>query len=296
MNKQIFILALTLIGIKAFPQTDTIYAEMKIKMLSFEGDTLKFDQPKIVSLEKYGTSEIISLGILKGQEIGLQFEMTRGMLGNKNMMINGYAFFLKHEGEWRIGDRAQYQYSAHKIISDKSHIRTRDAQHCSSSSLIEKDKHIGIQYNDRYYMIKAANVITSKFNLIDQKIETVAEKFDPSFALDSGEYTIKGVTVATEKTELRKIIWFDGEFVKGISIHPDFENGMDSPTWSFTAIASLLQHDTADAPSWEKSLMQNVSLDTIEKNIDRLLSEALENLHAIKKEDLKYKDHEKKQL
>jgi hypothetical protein len=64
---------------------------------------------------------------------------------------------------------------------------------------------------------------------------------------------------------------------------------IDSPCWDFINLA-WLEHGPSrinGKPFWINHLLQGTEFKTIETNIDQLISRSIENLKAIKKEDLK---------
>ena len=131
----------------------------------------------------------------------------------------------------------------------------------------------------------------SRFKQIDAKLNEVAKKLKAEVATNGSGYTIEEVRVPDEKIEERRILWIDGDIGKGIIISPNFAGGnIDSPSWDFVNIAWLQSgpSNTNGRPFWKNDLLEKEKFETIEKNIDQLLNKSIENLKAIKKEDLKY--------
>jgi len=75
---------------------------------------------------------------------------------------------------------------------------------------------------------------------------------------------------------------------KAIIIQPHLTiNGIDSSKWDFTNIAWLKDAADSENRSYIKNLLEKVSFDNIEQDIDQLLRQSEKNLREIKKMDLK---------
>lgn len=144
-----------LIRVLSFAQSDSIYAELQFKGYSYKGAHLTLDVPKVLILEKYGLSDIISLGIVKGNEVGVQLELLKSSLGNKTLLVCGIGYFLKKDGEWKMSSFTNFSHPDCKVISDKSQMNTNDFIHSGSSVESRKDNTtLEIKFLQRYYIIK----------------------------------------------------------------------------------------------------------------------------------------------
>jgi hypothetical protein len=153
MKVIVYLIISTLASLTTEGQIDSIYAEIKITSIAFEGKKLKLDSTKILKLEKYGVTEIMSLGIINGKELGLQFEIIKSHLSNKIVMVNGKAYFIKRGGEWKISSVINYQESRFKVISDKTKIRREDFEMGGTTvSSVKSTSELTINYLDRYYI------------------------------------------------------------------------------------------------------------------------------------------------
>ena len=148
-------LTVVLFATKSSAQLDSIYAKIKITSISFKGKPLKLSTPKILTLTSFGTTEITSLGIINGDEIGLQFELLKSSLGNEFSMVSGKGYFFKRDGVWEMIKITNYQTCGFKVISDKSNIYEKDfSQSGASVEEVKTGKELSINYWERYYIIK----------------------------------------------------------------------------------------------------------------------------------------------
>lgn len=129
------------------------------------------------------------------------------------------------------------------------------------------------------------------FNQIDDKLNKLAEQLGTTVDKTVGGSSFDGVDVPKYKLETRKIFCKEGSIGKGIMIVQNFDNRkMDSPDWDFMNIAWLQDSASTNRgrPFWEKDLLKKVKFEKIEKSIDQLLKESLDNLRAVKRSDLSY--------
>jgi hypothetical protein len=132
----------------------------------------------------------------------------------------------------------------------------------------------------------------TKFKLIDDKLNSLAEKLNANILKEGSGYYINDVPVPLEYIEDRRIVWIDGLIGKAIIIQPHFgfeTVNFTSPRWNFLNLA-WLEHDSSgskEKPFWEHYLLKRVEFEVIESNIDQLLVTSRENLERIKREDLK---------
>ena len=139
-------------ALKSFGQKDSIYAEFHIKSVTNKGKTIKLDSTKIVTLINLGTTEITSVGIINGDEIGLKFEILKSNLADEVTLVTGLGFFIKHDADWKIKGKI---YTTHelKVISDKSIFNDKDFSR-SSTSVGSYEEGIGIYFLARVYVLR----------------------------------------------------------------------------------------------------------------------------------------------
>ena len=138
-----------------FAQSDSLYAEIQVKSFTYNGKTCKLKKPKIIILETYGRSEIISLGSVENNEIGLQFEILKSKLGDTTLVINGKGYFLKKDGRWKMSKMSDFYQSNCKVILDKSEISDKDfvLGGVSHTSITTKQE-LSLEYVCRFYIFK----------------------------------------------------------------------------------------------------------------------------------------------
>src|SRR5688500_7138917 len=103
----------------SFCQIDSIYARIEIKSISLQEHRTWIDTSIVITREKFGRSEIISLGTIDGMEIGFQFELLKSRLGETDLLVNGKAYYFKKDGKWQMHSRPTYQAPEFKIVSAK---------------------------------------------------------------------------------------------------------------------------------------------------------------------------------
>jgi hypothetical protein len=125
----------------------------------------------------------------------------------------------------------------------------------------------------------------STFSSIEDKLNEFAKKYNTQVR----EREIGFDRISTKETELRKIFWADGIFLKGIFILPVevVNKGSDLTMWDFTIHASFNEYHPGEVPFWEKALLEGVPFPEIEKQIDNLLSESEKYLAAVRVEDMR---------
>ena len=79
----------------------SIYATLEIKSVSWEEHRTWIDTSIVLTLEKLGRTEIISLGKIDSTEIGFQWELLTSRLGQTEIFVNGKAYYLKKDGKWQ---------------------------------------------------------------------------------------------------------------------------------------------------------------------------------------------------
>lgn len=129
------------------------------------------------------------------------------------------------------------------------------------------------------------------FGKIEDTLNTIAKSLGTTVESTGGGSSFDHVTVPKEKIQFRKIIWTDGDIGKAIIISQNFQNkNIDSPDWDFTILAWQQNGGSREKgrPFWQKHLLQKVHFEMIEKNIDQLLKQSIENLSTVKKSDLGY--------
>jgi hypothetical protein len=134
----------------SFSQIDSIYARIEIKSVSWEEHRTWIDTSIIITFEKLGKTEIINLGMIDGIEIGLQWELLKSRLGEKEVLVNGKAYYLKREGKWEMHQRPTYAYCESKIVSEKPLTMPVDDYGGSSSTI----QGLQLEYRERYFIIK----------------------------------------------------------------------------------------------------------------------------------------------
>jgi hypothetical protein len=96
----------------------------------------------------------------------------------------------------------------------------------------------------------------SIFSSIEDKLNEFAKKYNTQVR----EREIGFDRISTKETELRKILWVDGIFLKGIFILPVevVNKGSDLTMWDFTIHASFNEYHPGEVPFWEKALLEGV--------------------------------------
>ena len=153
MYRNIFTLFAIFFCSAIFAQSDSLYAEFQIRSFSFEGKEKKLTNPKILVLKRIGCSEIVSLGYIDDQEIGLQIEIIKSSLGDTPILVTGKAFFLKKGGDWKMGSVISYQEYNYKKISDWSQLNDKEFS-VGSFSVNKLNGEFQLNFRDRYYIVQ----------------------------------------------------------------------------------------------------------------------------------------------
>lgn len=149
MRKYFIIVWLLFHGYCCFSQKDSIYAKIEITSFFFEGHRDFIDTSIMITLEKFGRTDIVELGKVDSTEVGFQLELLKSYLGEKKIIINGIALFTKINGKWEMHSNPIYQFSVCKIISNRKLVSQKDV---GNASLTIQD--LQIDYNQVFYIIK----------------------------------------------------------------------------------------------------------------------------------------------
>jgi hypothetical protein len=154
MKKYLFIICFLLSEFYSFSQMDTVYAKIEITSFFLNEqpsfvDTSIVDTSIVVTLEKFGRTSIIKLGVIDTTGVGFQLELLKSHLGEKEIMLNGIALFTYKNGKWEMYANPTYQFSNYKTISDKSLISEKDVVHASLAI-----QGLQVDYKQLYYVIK----------------------------------------------------------------------------------------------------------------------------------------------
>src|SRR5688572_4377383 len=76
-------------------QVDSVYARIEITSVSWEEHRTWIDTSIILTLEKFGPGEIISLGKIDDVEIGIQWELLKSRLGGRYFCVWQSLLFQK---------------------------------------------------------------------------------------------------------------------------------------------------------------------------------------------------------
>jgi hypothetical protein len=121
------------------------------------------------------------------------------------------------------------------------------------------------------------------FQEIDLKLADLAQKLNARLTKDRPDYP-----EVLRTFEERRIDWKDDQINKAIIIQPNFEHdGVNSSIWNFINIAWFDDAVSITRPQWIRILVDKGKFETIEKNIDKLLTESEENLARVKMVNLK---------
>jgi len=133
-------------------QVDSIYARIEITSVSLEEHRTWIDTSIIVSLEKLGHSEIISLGKIDSLEIGFQLEVFKSRLGETDILVSGKAFYFRKDGKWQMHFRPTYQCPELKIVSSRpSSIPDDHSGYGGSSTRIQG---LQVEFKEHYFIIR----------------------------------------------------------------------------------------------------------------------------------------------
>ena len=104
-------------------------------------------------MRKMGCTEMITLGQIGGEEIGIQLELVKSALGKDPLIIVGMTFFQKVKGEWKMSKYAQYQKADFTSIHDKSEMKENFGS-CNWQTLLFESKQVSINLRSRYYFFR----------------------------------------------------------------------------------------------------------------------------------------------
>lgn len=149
MRKYIFIGLLLLQNYFSFSQSDNIYAKVQVTSISMNEHREWIDTSIVIILQKFGCSDIVSMGKIDDLQIGLQFELFKSNLGEKNSIQLGIAFFTKDGGKWKMYHDPIYRSTEYKIIGDESGISEKDIAHAGTGV-----QDLQADYQTQVYIIK----------------------------------------------------------------------------------------------------------------------------------------------
>ena len=133
-------------------QVDSIYARIEITSVSLEEHRKWIDTSIIVTLQKLGHSEIISLGKIDTLEIGFQWEVFKSRLGETDILVCGKAFYFRKDGKWQMHYRPTYQSPDFKIVSSRpSWIVDDHSGYGGSSTGIQG---LQVDFKEYYFIIR----------------------------------------------------------------------------------------------------------------------------------------------
>src|SRR5258705_7979151 len=113
--KHFFVFLIVISTLRTFVQTTSLYGEMHIESIIYQGDTLTFNPPKLIKISKVGKTSIISLGKLKLIEFAVQYELLKSNIGQSEYYMLGKCFYIKDSKDWKEISRFDY----HKIEIEK---------------------------------------------------------------------------------------------------------------------------------------------------------------------------------
>jgi hypothetical protein len=122
MKKYFLMASIFLSSYISFSQTDSVYAKVEITSVSMIEHRKWIDTSIVILLNKFEHTGIINLGKIDEIQIGLQFELFKSDLGEKDKIILGIAFFTKEEEKWKMYQNPIYNPLEYKIIKSKADI------------------------------------------------------------------------------------------------------------------------------------------------------------------------------
>ena len=126
MKKYLFVTYLILSQLFPFAQIDSVFARIEITSFSIHEHRPFIDTSIVIVLEKLGRSDIIKLGTIDEIEAGIQLELLKSYLGEKETLVNGIAFYIKKDGKWQLHGNPTYHSSEYKRVSQKPLIIPKD--------------------------------------------------------------------------------------------------------------------------------------------------------------------------
>jgi len=148
MRKCLFLLCIVFSS-TSFCQRDSIYARLEITSVSWQEHREWIDTSIILTLEKIGRTEIISLGKIDSIEIGFQWELLKSRLGDIETFVSGKAYYLKKDGKWQLHQQPTYQAAEFKIVSAKPSTMPED--YGMTSMTIQG---LQLDYKQHYFIVK----------------------------------------------------------------------------------------------------------------------------------------------
>jgi len=130
-------------------QVDSVYARIEITSVSWEEHRTWIDTSIILTLEKFGPGEIISLGKIDDVEIGFQWELLKSRLGGADIFVSGIAYYFRKDGKWQMHQRPTYHSPEFKIVSTKP--LTMPDDYGMASTTIQG---LQMSYKAHYFIIK----------------------------------------------------------------------------------------------------------------------------------------------
>lgn len=122
----------------------------------------------------------------------------------------------------------------------------------------------------------------SKFENIDVQLLGFCSKIDGKLTKDR-----PGYPEMLRTFEERRIDWVDGDVSKAIIIQPTFEaTGVNVLIWNVVNVAWRKCDRTGPIDKWTNYLKRRVDFETIEMQIDAILSQSMRKLNEIDKSDL----------
>jgi hypothetical protein len=103
-------------SLEAEAQTKSVESEFHINSLAYKGDTLKFQSPKFILINKLGCSDIASIGKIKNLEFGLQIETLISRIGQTESLVVGTVYYLRKNGNWELFTQPEYREEQFNII------------------------------------------------------------------------------------------------------------------------------------------------------------------------------------
>lgn len=122
----------------------------------------------------------------------------------------------------------------------------------------------------------------SKFKNIDVQLLEFCSKIGGRLTKDR-----PGYPEMLRTFEERRIDWVDGDISKAIIIQPTFEaTGVNGLIWNVVNVAWRKCDRTGHIYKWTNYLLRRVNFETIEMQIDSILSQSMLKLDNVDKSDL----------
>lgn len=137
-------------SLKTDAQTKSVASEIHIKTLAYKGDTLKFPNPKHITINKLGCSDIITIGQILNLEFGIQIETLVSQIGQAERLVVGKVFYIKKGRSWELVVQPQYSEELFNISVQGKSNNTYELGQGGGSW----DESFYIEYQYRYTLIK----------------------------------------------------------------------------------------------------------------------------------------------